>query len=102
MGSRSCSYSLTEGFSVYYAVSAKTHRREIPTPDENYSLDETHDLRIHLVSNALIKVHEFSTVDADPLWSYANKASRGAADNHYRTMTVDEICRHPIADEAHG
>ena len=35
---------------------------------------------------------EFTTVIADPPWSYNNTASRGAADNHYPTMSTEEIC----------
>lgn len=34
----------------------------------------------------------FGTLAADPPWDFDNKASRGAAANHYPSMTVDEIC----------
>ena len=34
----------------------------------------------------------FGTVYADPPWAYANTGARGAAENHYRRMTVDDIC----------
>jgi N6-adenosine-specific RNA methylase IME4 len=47
----------------------------------------------------------FGTIYADPPWHYANAASRGAAENHYRTMTIDAIAGLPIAklaaDQAH-
>lgn len=47
----------------------------------------------------------FNTVMADPPWRYNNVASRGAAQNHYSTMTVEEICSEPVAqlvgDNAH-
>lgn len=47
----------------------------------------------------------FATIYADPPWQYANAASRGAAENHYETMTIDAIADLPIAqlaaDEAH-
>ncbi len=53
-------------------------------------------------------IHEnrkFGTIYADPPWHYANAASRGAAENHYETMTTDAIADLPIArladDEAH-
>lgn len=39
----------------------------------------------------------FSTVYADPPWQYSNSASRGAAINHYPTMTIDEICAEPVS-----
>lgn len=40
----------------------------------------------------------FSTVYADPPWQYSNSASRGAADNHYSTMTVQQICDEPVKE----
>ena len=47
----------------------------------------------------------FGTIYADPPWRYSNAASRGAAENHYETMTTDAIAALPIgqlaADEAH-
>ncbi len=47
----------------------------------------------------------YRTVLADPPWRYANTASRGAAENHYPTMTVERICAEPVrrlvADAAH-
>lgn len=49
--------------------------------------------------------HRFSTIYADPPWAYDNTSSRGAAENHYQTMTVDEICAEPVreivAENAH-
>lgn len=48
---------------------------------------------------------KFSTIYADPPWRYSNQATRAATDNHYKTMTVDEICEEPVsqlvADNAH-
>ncbi len=38
----------------------------------------------------------FGTVYADPPWPYANRAARGAAERHYRTMTLDDIRRLPV------
>jgi N6-adenosine-specific RNA methylase IME4 len=49
--------------------------------------------------------YRFPTVVADPPWQYANTASRGAAENHYPTLTLQQICSEPIAqiadDNAH-
>lgn len=39
---------------------------------------------------------KFMTVLADPPWQYDNVASRAAAENHYPTMTIDEICNVPV------
>ena len=40
--------------------------------------------------------HKFRTVLADPPWRYSNTSSRGAAENHYPTMAIDDICKEPI------
>lgn len=49
--------------------------------------------------------YRFSTILADPPWRYSNRASRGAAANHYKTMTVEAVCHEPVerlaADNAH-
>jgi len=42
----------------------------------------------------------YSTIYADPPWSYDNTSSRGAAENHYRTMSVEEIRSEPVASLA--
>lgn len=39
---------------------------------------------------------KFCTVYADPPWSYSNKGSRGAANNHYSTLDLDAICSEPV------
>lgn len=44
--------------------------------------------------------HRFGTIYADPPWQYSNTASRGAASNHYATMSLDEICAEPVAQLA--
>lgn len=47
----------------------------------------------------------FRVVVADPPWQYGNKATRGAAEDHYSTMTIEELCALPVleraADDAH-
>ena len=47
----------------------------------------------------------FPAIYADPPWPYDNSASRGAAVNHYPTMSLAEICNEPIeqlaAENAH-
>jgi N6-adenosine-specific RNA methylase IME4 len=39
----------------------------------------------------------FATIYADPPWPYNNQATPAATDNHYPTMTLDEICAEPVA-----
>ena len=47
----------------------------------------------------------FPTIYADPPWPYANTAARGAAENHYPTMTLERIRNEPVrqlvAPQAH-
>lgn len=47
----------------------------------------------------------FACIYADPPWRYGNQATRASTDNHYVTMSVDEICALPVreiaADNAH-
>jgi N6-adenosine-specific RNA methylase IME4 len=38
----------------------------------------------------------FGTLYADPPWAYGNQATRAATDNHYETMTVDQILALPV------
>jgi N6-adenosine-specific RNA methylase IME4 len=49
---------------------------------------------------------QFATIVADPPWRYGNTSTRGAAEDHYQTMTIDELCklevaRDKAADRAH-
>ena len=39
---------------------------------------------------------KFGTIYADPPWRYDSEGSRGAASNHYATMTVEEIAAMPV------
>ena len=43
---------------------------------------------------------KYNLIYADPAWSYSNKASRAAADNHYSTTTIDDLKRLPVWDLA--
>lgn len=44
--------------------------------------------------------HKFGTIYADPPWSYGNQGTRSATDNHYETMTLEEIAALPVAELA--
>lgn len=37
---------------------------------------------------------------ADPPWRYSAKKVQGAAENHYPTMSIEELCALPVADLA--
>jgi N6-adenosine-specific RNA methylase IME4 len=47
----------------------------------------------------------FATIVADPPWQYTNTSTRGAAEDHYPTMSIAELCDLPVeswsAPEAH-
>jgi N6-adenosine-specific RNA methylase IME4 len=61
--------------------------------------------RVRHLQSLIDDGRRFPTIYADPPWQYANRAARGAAERHYRTMTLDDICRQPVAelaaDDAH-
>lgn len=42
----------------------------------------------------------FGTIYADPPWQYSNQGTRAATDNHYQTLTVQELCQLPISNLA--
>lgn len=42
----------------------------------------------------------FGTIYADPPWKYGNQATRSATDNHYPTMSVEEIAALPVKELA--
>lgn len=48
---------------------------------------------------------KFGAIYADPPWAYSNQGTRAATNNHYVTMTVDEIASLPVrelsAERAH-
>jgi N6-adenosine-specific RNA methylase IME4 len=48
---------------------------------------------------------KFACIYADPPWQYGNQATRAATKNHYRTMTVDDLCEMSVsefaADDSH-
>ncbi len=86
------------------------HRQSQLFPDDSVEPTETifGPARPEIVAslNELIDTGiQFPTIYADPPWQYSNKASNGAAANHYPTMTVDEICNEPVGkiaeDNAH-
>lgn len=39
----------------------------------------------------------FTTIYADPPWQYGNQSTRASTDNHYSTMTIEDICELPVS-----
>lgn len=45
----------------------------------------------------VVPAGRFATIVADPPWRYGNTSTRGAAEDHYPTMSIDELCELDIA-----
>lgn len=43
---------------------------------------------------------KYGCIYADPPWQYGNQGTRAATNNHYPTMSMDEICALPVVDLA--
>ena len=43
---------------------------------------------------------KYGIIYADPPWRYNMSRGSGVAENHYTTMSLEEICALPIADMA--
>lgn len=70
-------------------------------PSEEKAIEHNADENMCAVSdlNELIeRGRKFKTLLADPPWAYSNQATRAATNNHYDTMTVDEICALPVSE----
>ena len=39
---------------------------------------------------------QYGIIYADPPWHYDRKHGSGVAENHYPTMSIEEICAHAI------
>lgn len=82
-------------------IKASRARESVTQPVvENCSGVVLSDLEVLVASG-----QKFGCIYADPPWAYANQSTRGSTDNHYETMTVEQICAMPIsnlaADAAH-
>lgn len=77
-----------------------------PTTNPNLTRDTSAGERSAIVHPSIVRNlgtlielgARFSTIYADPPWPYANTAARGAAEKHYRTMTLDEIRNESVSD----
>ena len=75
----------------------RTEPKSSGAPRQVFPAEAVYDL-----GKLLAQGRKFRTVLADPPWPYENEASRGAAANHYSTMSLEEICNEPVrhlADE---
>ena len=74
--------------------------------DLRASLKAEKDAEPNLAEPTPIAEGQFRTFVADPPWRYGNTSTRGAAEDHYPTMSIEELCELDVvpsraADEAH-
>lgn len=62
--------------------------------DSKTALPQTEPVALPMVDGG------FGTIFADCPWRYDNTSSRGAAEDHYPTMSIHEICALPVAQIA--
>lgn len=43
-------------------------------------------------------MEKYQIIYADPPWQYRNAKGTGVAENHYKTMSVEEICSLPVKE----
>ncbi len=41
---------------------------------------------------------KYSIIYADPPWNYSQTRVNGAAEKHYSTMSLEELCALPVAE----
>ena len=47
-----------------------------------------------------MSIEKYPIIYADPPWRYSAKKVQGAAENHYPTMSIEELCALPVAELA--
>lgn len=89
---------LTTASTLKLAKKAKA-KAAVTEPTEYAESDDSHIIDIRTTD---IK---FPCIYADPAWQYGNQKTRGATDNHYPTMPLQDICDLPVkrvaADDSH-
>jgi len=89
---RRCDRELTSAGTIKLAKKLASHKAShVPRQSNNGS-----PKIVSRIEHLLTSGGSFGSIYADPPWRYDNQGSRGAAENHYATMSVQEICRLPI------
>ncbi len=63
---------------------SQTGKQAVPVNGNGCTVEDLHQL--------VAEGKRFGCIYADPPWKYDNQATRASTDNHYQTMTVEEIC----------
>lgn len=62
-------------------------------------------LSVQDLDGLIAQGRKYGCIYADPPWLYANQGTRAATSNHYKGLTLDELCALPVgdlaADDAH-
>jgi N6-adenosine-specific RNA methylase IME4 len=61
------------------------------------SVDEAESAIIGKLDSLVLQGKHFGCIYADPPWKYGNQGTRASTNNHYQTMTVEEIAAEPVA-----
>jgi len=78
------------------ATGAKQQAVNATVLPESHSSDRfVRDLR-----TLIAKGRRFSTLCADPPWKYDNQGTRACTDNHYPTLSVEQIAAEPVVELA--
>lgn len=88
----------SEGLSIRETKAlAKQEKNRVGTKHDTCTTDD--------LAKLIARGDRFGTIYADPPWIYDNQTTRAATGNHYRGLTVDELCALPVrelaADDAH-
>ncbi len=83
-------------------ITPELKRKEIPAliPQEPPRRRPPETSTVQELSELVHAGKKFGAIYMDPPWSYENRATRAAADSHYRTMPLEEIAALPVKELA--
>lgn len=73
------------------AADREASRKELLKVAKQRAVD--HRVRSGAAAHLSVVEGQVATIVADPPWRYGNTSTRGAAHDHYTTMTIEELCR---------
>jgi len=80
---------------VVKAIERERKRAEAEAAGQGEQSETAADLKALLAAG-----QKFGCIYADPPWRYENQGTRGSTDDHYVTMTVEQIAAMPVAELA--
>lgn len=94
-----CIASLPEAAFESYIELALEARREVTTAGALKLAKQTREPVTSHDTPPPVPEGQFSTFVADPPWRYGNTATRAAAEDHYPTMSIEDLCELSIVPE---